>query len=140
MTTALDAATEARVRDTFARQPFTIGSGMRLVTLGRGIADIELPARDDLLQHHGHVHGGVVSALADTAGGFAAFTLFPDGSEILTVEYKINFLAPARGKLLGRGRVVRSGRTLTVTQVEILAGDTVCAVCQQTLIRLDRRA
>ncbi len=139
MNDVLDEPAAARVRDTFARQPFTVSSGIRLARIGPGFAEIVLPAREDLMQHHGHVHGGVVSALADTAGGFAAYTLFPDGSEILTVEYKINFLAPARGDLLGRGRVTKAGRTLTVTQVEVLAGDTLCATCQQTLIRLDRR-
>ena len=139
MTAALDTEAAARVRATFARQPFTMSSGMRLARIGPGFAEIVLPAREDLLQHHGHVHGGVVSALADTAGGFAAYTLFPEGSEILTVEYKINFLAPARGELVGRGQVTKAGRTLTVTQVEILSGETICAVCQQTLMRLDPR-
>ena len=106
---------EARVRASFGRQRFMEMIGARLVRLAAGEVEIELPHRADLTQQHGFVHAGVVTALADTACGYAAFTLMPAGVGVLSVEYKINLLAPARGELLvARGRVLRPGRTLTV--------------------------
>ncbi|WP_200849277.1 PaaI family thioesterase [Curtobacterium sp. 18060] len=92
-------------------------------------------------QQHGYVHAGATSAIADSAGGFAALTRMGEGSEVLTVEYKLNLLAPARGEYLRAvGTVIRAGRTLTVCQIEVRAVDSdshaVVAVGQQTLIRV----
>jgi len=113
---------EARVRASFGRQRFMEMIGARLVRLAAGEVEIELPHRADLTQQHGFVHAGVVTALADTACGYAAFTLMPAGVGVLSVEYKINLLAPARGELLvARGRVLRPGRTLTVCAGEVFA-------------------
>jgi uncharacterized protein (TIGR00369 family) len=135
----------ARVRASFARQKFMTGIGARLVRIDPGLVEIELPYRDDLTQQHGYFHGGVSGALADTAGGYAAFTLFPADSSVLTVEYKINLLAPAAGdRLLAIGRVVRPGRSLTVSSLEVFAlapeRRVLCASGQQTLICLHGRA
>ena len=98
----------ARVRATFARQGAMRLIGAVLRDVGPGVCSIELPYRDDLTQHDRFVHAGIVSAIVDTAGGFAGFTLFPPNSNVLTVEYKLNMLAPARGeRLIARGEVAR---------------------------------
>jgi uncharacterized protein (TIGR00369 family) len=103
---------------------------------------IELPFRADLAQQHGYFHAGMTSAVADSAGGYAGLTLFPAAAEVLTVEFKINLIAPAHGeRLVADAHVVRSGRTLTVCTVDVSCargGELVpCAIMQQTLIRID---
>lgn len=129
----------ARVRDSFARQGLMSHLGAELGQLSPGRCEIVLPFRGELTQQHGFFHAGATAAIADSAGGYAAYTLMPAGSSVLTVEYKINLLAPARGEQLSaRGRVERAGRTLTVTTVKVcaLAGgeETVCATLLQTLM------
>jgi len=105
----------ARVTDSFSRQGFMALLGATITRVEPGLVEIEAPFRGDLTQQHGYFHAGVTSALADTAGGYAGFTLFPADSSLLTVEFKINLIAPARGdRLAARGQVVKSGRTLTV--------------------------
>lgn len=104
-----------------------------------------LPNRAEVTQQHGYIHAGATSAIADSAGGYAAFTLFPEGSAVLTVEYKINLLAPAQGDHLeARGVVVKSGRTLSVCRLEVFGVEgearTLVAVGQQTLIRVEERS
>jgi uncharacterized protein (TIGR00369 family) len=120
--TPRDPAWRERVRESFARQTImkTIGAG--LVRVAPGEVDIELPFRDDLCQQHGFLHAGVVTAIADSAGGYAALSLMPPSAAVLTVEFKVNLLAPARGdRFLARGRVLRPGRTLTVCSAEVVA-------------------
>jgi uncharacterized protein (TIGR00369 family) len=117
---------------------------MRLVrasleVVAHGRTDIHLPHWDGIEQQHGFVHGGVVGMIADSAAGYAAMTVAPPGSSVLTVEYKMNLLAPADGeRLVARGTVVRPGRTLIVTKAEVFAinGDkeTLCALMQQTIM------
>ena len=133
---------EARVRDSFARQALMRLIGARLARIEPGLAEIELPFRADLTQQHGYLHAGITSAIADSAGGYAAFTLFPAESSILTVEFKINLVAPAAGeRFLAVGRVLRPGRTLTVCGLEVIAllgsERTTIALGQQTLICLE---
>jgi uncharacterized protein (TIGR00369 family) len=106
---------------------------------------IVLPNRPEVTQQHGYIHAGATSAIADSAGGYAALTQFPTDSEVLTVEYKINLMAPAAGDHLEAvGTVLRSGRTLTVCQLEVygVEGDQrrLVAAGQQTLIRIDGAA
>ena len=130
---------EARVRDSFARQNAMRLIGASLLRVEPGRVDIELPVRDDLAQQHGHVHGGIVGMIADSAGGYAAFTLMPADASVLTVEYKLNLLAPARGKaLVACGEVVKAGRTLSVTRIDVYGIDggreTLVATMQQTLM------
>ncbi len=142
--TAPDPDFAARVRASFERQGVMALIGARLVGVEPGVVSIELPFRGDLTQQHGFFHAGVTSTIADSAGGYAGFTLFPADSSVLTVEYKINLLAPADGeRLVATGRVKKPGRTLTVCdlEVEVLKGDrrTVCAVGMQTLICLAGR-
>ncbi|PZW44806.1 uncharacterized protein (TIGR00369 family) [Humitalea rosea] len=134
-----DPGYEAKTRDSFARQPLMAHLGARMTRVEPGIVEVEMPCIPEVTQQHGHVHGGAVGAIADSAGGYAGFTLFPPGSTVLTVEYKINFLAPSRGEALrARGTVVRSGRTLTISEVQVFAvregAEHLCATASQTLI------
>jgi uncharacterized protein (TIGR00369 family) len=130
---------EARVRGSFARQNAMGLIGARMTRVEPGRVEIELPVRDDLGQQHGFVHGGIVGMIADSAGGYAAFTLMPADASVLTVEYKVNMLAPAEGDLLvARGEVLKAGRTLSVVRADVWArrGDREARVAamQQTLM------
>jgi uncharacterized protein (TIGR00369 family) len=134
-----DPGYERRVRASFDRQGAMRLIGARLDTVGPGYCRVELPFRDDLTQQHGYIHAGIVSAIADSAGGYAGFSLFPADSNVLTVEYKLNLVAPATGeRLIAEAEVVKPGRTLAITRGEVYgerAGKrTLCAIMQQTLI------
>lgn len=138
-----DPAWEPRVRESFARQGAMALLGATIEELAPGTCVVGAAYRPELSQQHGFFHAGVTGALADSAGGYAALTLFPPDSDVLTVEFKINLLAPAHGETLrARGEVVRSGRTLTICRVDVeVVRDgraTVCAVMQQTLMRVAR--
>ena len=118
-----------------------ISAEEELARIEPGFCEIRLPCRPELTQQHGFVHGGIVSMIADSAGGYAAFTLFAADASILTVEYKLNLLAPSKGEtLIARAEVLKSGRTLTVAKADVYAvedgAETHCAVMQQTLITL----
>jgi uncharacterized protein (TIGR00369 family) len=111
-----------RVQDSFDRQGLMIHLGARITHIAQGRVHIVLPARPEVTQQHGYFHAGAISAIADSAGGYAAYTLFPENTDVLTVEYKINLLAPAVGDLIEAvGTVLKSGRTLTVCQLEVFA-------------------
>ncbi|RMD62626.1 MAG: PaaI family thioesterase [Alphaproteobacteria bacterium] len=120
--------------------------GARLTRIEPGLVEIAVPYRKDLSQQHGFFHAGVTGTIADSAGGYAAYTLFPEDSSVLTTEYKINLLAPADGRMLrALGRVVRSGRTLSVCEVDVFVErddgtERLCARMLQTLITLHGRA
>ncbi len=117
-----DPAFERRVRESFARQRAMATLGARLARVAPGEVEIELPFRAELTQQHGFLHAGVVTAVVDSACGYAALTLMPAGAAVLTAEYKVNLLAPADGeRFLARGRVLRAGRTLTVCSGEVFA-------------------
>lgn len=138
----IDAGVEQRIRDSFAAQGLMEHLGATLTVLKPGEARIQLPYSGKLTQHMGFFHAGATSSIADSAGGFAGVTLFPQGSTVLTVEFKINLVAPAQGEYLEAvGKVVRSGRTLTVCNLEVFGvqgGErTLVAVGQQTLIRVE---
>jgi uncharacterized protein (TIGR00369 family) len=138
------AEVQARVRSSFDRQGLMEHLGARLTHIAPGRVHIQLPSRTEVTQQHGYFHAGATSAIADSAGGYAAFTLFPEESSVLTVEYKINLLAPAEGDYLEAvGTVLRSGRTLTVCNLEVFAVTTarrtLIATGQQTVIRIDSR-
>ncbi|GAA3433553.1 PaaI family thioesterase [Kutzneria kofuensis] len=118
--------------------------GARLGHVGPGVVHILLPARPEVTQQHGYFHAGATSAIADSAGGYAAYTLFPEGTSVLTVEFKINLLAPAVGEHLEAvGTVLKPGRTLTVCRLDVFAvqGEqrTLVAAGQQTLIQVAAR-
>ena len=128
---------EARVRASFARQKAMDLIGARLTVVEPGYTEITLPYRPELTQQKAYVHGGILGMIADSACGYAAYSLMPATSSLVTVEYKINILAPAKGDLVARGQVIRPGRTLTVARGEIFTADgTHVASMQQTLMML----
>lgn len=138
---ARDAAYAERVRASFALQPAMTLIGAELVVVEPGYTEIHLAHRHEITQQHGYIHGGIVGMIADNAAGFAANTLTPADASVLTVEYKLNLVAPADGeRLVARGEVVRSGRTLLVTRAEVFAIKheqwTLCAVMQQTIMAM----
>jgi uncharacterized protein (TIGR00369 family) len=117
-----DPGFERRVRASFARQRVmqTIGASMTRVSPGE--VEITLPFREDLTQQHGFLHAGIVSTLADSACGYAAYSLMPADAAVLTVEYKVNFLSPAQGdRMVARARVTKHGRTVTVSTCDVFA-------------------
>lgn len=133
-----------RVRASFARQGLMRLIGAALTRVEPGAVDIEMPFTPEVSQQHGFFHGGAAAAIADSAGGYSALTLFPATDAVLTVEFKVNFCAPARGDLLrAEGRVIKPGRTLTLTEVAVYARDgdtdTLCAKMQQTMMRIEGR-
>lgn len=137
----LDPAVAARARESFARQGLMAHLGAEMAEVRAGLVTLRLPFRPELTQQHGFFHAGAGAAIADSAGGYAGFTLFPEGSSVLTVEFKLNLISPAQGDWLeATGRVVRSGRTLTVSQLDVWgvtpAGRKHAATGLQTLICL----
>lgn len=115
-----DAEYERRVRASFARQGLMKHLGAELVSLQPGGAEIRVPFCSELTQQHEYFHAGVTGAIADSACGYAAYTLMPADSSVLTVEYKMNLLAPAGGdELIARARVVRSGKTLKICTADV---------------------
>ncbi|AXB42336.1 PaaI family thioesterase [Amycolatopsis albispora] len=134
----------ARVQASFDRQGLMTHLGARLTGIEEGTVRITLPARPEVTQQNGYFHAGATSAIADTAGGFAGFTLFPENTSVLTVEYKMNLLAPAIGEYLEAvGTVLKPGRTLTICRLEVFAvrdgQPKLVAAGQQTLICVDAR-
>ena len=127
----------SRIRASFGRQKAMALIGASLTVVEPGQVEIALPYRDELTQQKGFIHGGIIGMIADTACGYAAFSLMPADCSLVTVEYKINILAPARGSLVARGEVLRPGRTLTVTRGEVYSEDgRHVASMQQTLMML----
>ena len=113
---------EPRIRTSFARQGFNEAMGATLGRVAAGRVEIEVPFSAGVSQQHGFFHGGVMGAIGDSACGYAAMTLTPAGAEVLTIEYKVNFLSPGRGdRLIARGRVTKPGRTVTVCTGDVFA-------------------
>ncbi|WP_028204589.1 PaaI family thioesterase [Paraburkholderia nodosa] len=143
-----DIANPDFVRDVAAS--FDKQSAMRLIhatlpVIEHGRTEIHVPHWDGIEQQHGFVHGGVVGMIADSSAGYAAMTMVPASASVLTVEYKMNLVAPADGeKLIARGQVVRPGRTLIVTQAEVFAmkegREVLCALMQQTIMVMHGKA
>jgi uncharacterized protein (TIGR00369 family) len=135
---------EQRIRSSFQRQKIMETIGAVLTRVAPGYVEIELRFRDSLTQQHGYVHAGIITAIADSACGYAALSLLPADTEVLTVEYKVNFLAPAQGtRFVARGPVVRSGRTVSVCAGEVRAANTVVevqvAMMLATMIRSSKK-
>ena len=133
------------VRESFDKQQVMRTLGARLTRVEPGEVEIELPYREALTQQHGFLHAGVVTAVLDSTCGYAAFSLMPAGAGVLSVEFKVNLLAPARGELLiARGRVLRAGRTLSVCQADATmrsAGrDTPVATMLATIMTVTARS
>ena len=143
--TAIDPNYEQRVRASFSRQGLMKHLGARLSVLKPGHAEIRAAHRGELTQQHGYFHAGVSGSLADSACGYAAYTLMPADASVLTVEYKMNLLAPADGEvLIARARVVRSGKTLKICMADVFArkgeAETHCATVLATIMCLPGKA
>ncbi len=128
-----------RVRASFERQHAMQLIRATLPVVEHGRTEIHLPHWQGIEQQHGFVHGGVVGMIADSAAGYAAMTVVSPSASVLTVEYKMNLLAPADGEqLIARGQVIRPGRTLIVTKAEVFALkdglESLCALMQQTIM------
>ena len=138
-TTSHDALRE-RVAASLARQGMMQHLGVRLLAVGPGTVTLALPYAERVTQQQGGFHGGAMGALADIAGGYAALTVAPEGMDVTTVEYKINFLSAFQGgELQATGRVTKAGKRIIVTTAEVvhIAADgkrSDCAVMQQTLV------
>ena len=119
---ATDPDTERRSRENFGKQGFMRHIGATMEVLKSGFCEIHLPFRAELSQQHGYFHGGVIGAVADVASGYAAFSTLPADATNVTVEFKLNLLAPAVGqRLIGRGSVLKAGRILTVCRSDVFA-------------------
>ena len=135
---------EPRVRASFARQRALHTIGARIVRVEPGLVELELPFRDDLTQQHGFLHAGIVTTLVDSACGYAALSVMDRESAVLSVEYKVNLLAPAVGeRMRAIGRVLKSGRTLVVCSGEVIAvaggNETVVSIMQATMMAVRGR-
>src|ERR1700754_1717983 len=132
------------VKDSFVQQTVMRLIGGELTRVEPGVIEITLPYRTDLTQQHGYVHAGIITTIADSACGYAAYTLMPPGSDVLAVEFKVNLLRPAKGEtFVARAEVVKSGRTLTVVRADVLAlsnddSRELVAIMQGTMMRLER--
>jgi uncharacterized protein (TIGR00369 family) len=140
-----DAEYQRRVRESFARQGLMRHLGAELVSLEPGGAVIRVPFRGELTQQHGYFHAGVTGAIADSACGYAAYTLMGAEDSVLTVEYKINLLAPADGEeLVARARVVRSGKTLKICMADVFVrragAENHCATVLATIMCMAGKA
>jgi uncharacterized protein (TIGR00369 family) len=134
------------VRQSFAKQAIMGLIDGELVRVEPGVVEIALPYRPDLTQQDGYVHAGIIATIADSACGYAAYTLMPPESEVLAVEFKVNLLRPAKGdKFLARAEVIKPGRTLTVVRADVFATrgtdePKLVATMQGTMMRLPRRS
>src|SRR3982751_305283 len=142
--TPRDPEYEKRVRASFARQVVMTTIGATLTEVAPGAVTIEIPFRPDLTQQHGFLHAGIVTSVMDSACGYAALSLMEPGTGVLSVEFKVNMLAPAAGEsFLAIGRVARSGRTITVcsgeVRVERSGGSAQVAMMQATMMAVRGR-
>jgi uncharacterized protein (TIGR00369 family) len=132
------------VERSFTRQPVMKLLGASLLLVEAGVVEITLPYRADLTQQDGYLHAGIVTTIADSACGYAAYSLMPAGSAVLSVEFKVNLLRPAQGvTFVARADVIKAGKTLTVTRADVFGVDADCqrelvAIMQATIICLPR--
>ena len=129
------------VAASFAQQRIMNLIGASLTLVEPGVVEITLPYRKDLTQQNGYLHAGIVTTIADSACGYAAFTLMPEGSGVLSVEFKVNLLRPAKGEeFLARAEVIKAGKTLTVVRADVFAltenKRTLVATMQGTMMSL----
>lgn len=136
-----DPGYKTKIQDSFAVQGFMQAHGGELVAIEPGYIEIHLPFSEALGQQHGFFHGGIVATAADSASGYATYTVLEPEEECLSAEFKVNFLAPARGeKLIARGSIIKPGRTLVITEATVSVirdGEEVdCAIMIHTLARV----
>jgi uncharacterized protein (TIGR00369 family) len=139
-----DSNYESRVRESFARQQVMHLLGAALTLVEPGAVEIELPYRADLTQQHGFIHAGIIASVLDSACGYAAFSLMPADAAVLSIEFKVNLLAPAKGELIrARADVKRAGRNVTVCVADAWSVDAeqskVVATMLATMMRVQGR-
>ena len=137
----LDPDFKNRIQGSFSRQGFMDFIGAEITDIRLGYCEIQVPYKKELSQQHGYFHAGIIGTLADNSGGYAAFTLMPSDASILTVEYKLNLIAPGDGeRLVSRAQVIKPGRTLTICRPEVFVVkngvQTLCATALMTLMAL----
>ncbi|GAB5399924.1 MAG: PaaI family thioesterase [Aureisphaera sp.] len=130
-----------KVKDSFQRQQFMDFIGAEFIKVDAGYCEIRLPYRETLTQQHGFFHAGIIGAMADNAAGYAGYSLMEVDASVLTVEFKLNLLAPGKGEaLVAKAQVLKSGKTLTVCRSDVFAisegQEKLCAAAQVTLIQL----
>lgn len=131
---------EARIRASFARQGFMKTLGVEFVSLSYGVCELAVDFDPGLTQQHGYFHAGVTATLADNAAGYAAYTTMPENSTVLTAEFKLNLLAPAKGpRLRARAEVIRPGRTLVVVQANVYSGTAGAQTHVATMLATEMR-
>ncbi|QEL25863.1 PaaI family thioesterase [Bosea sp. F3-2] len=139
-----EASIDRRIRASFAKQGLMQTLGASVTHVSPGQVEIALVPRPEISQQHGFVHAGAVSSIADSAAGYAALSTLPADRGVLTAEFKINLLAPAAGRrLIARGKVVKGGRTLILTQAEVFAEndgkERLVALLTATLMAIEGR-
>ncbi len=141
-TAALSAQMEQKVQESFRRQPFMALLGAELGRVETGKVEIRLAFHENLTQQHGFLHAGVLTSIADSACGYAALTMMEEGSDVLSVEFKINLLRPARGSAFRAvAQVLKSGKTLSVVQAEVLdSEDQLVALMTATMMQMRERS
>ncbi len=133
-----------RIKESFSRQKFMELISAELVEIKPGYCEIQIPFNLNLTQQHGFFHAGMISTIADNAAGYAGFSLMDENSSILTVEFKLNLIAPGKGDaLIGRANVLKHGGTLTICRSEVYilrnGKEKLCAASQSTLIELKNK-
>jgi uncharacterized protein (TIGR00369 family) len=141
---ALNPSFEKDVNDSFARQSIMSLIDARLTRVEPGRIDITLPFRGDLTQQHGYLHAGIITTIADSACGYAAYSLMPPGAEVLSIEFKINLLRPGQGEtFVARAEVLRPGKTVTAVRADVFAStkdkETLIATMQGTMMCLNKK-
>jgi uncharacterized protein (TIGR00369 family) len=136
---ATDPGYQQKVRESFARQQFMQYLEARLTAIDPGFCEISLPHKPELTQQHGFFHAGVISTIADNAAGYAAFSLMPSGTSVLSVEFKLNLMLPGDGpQLISRGQVIKPGRTLTTCRSDVYklvnGSEVLCATALLTMM------
>jgi uncharacterized protein (TIGR00369 family) len=134
---------EPRVRASFAKQQLMTTIGATLDRVESGRVDIRMPFRDDLTQQHGFLHAGVIATIADSACGYAALSLMPSRADVLSIEFKVNMLSPAKGDaIVARGEVIRAGRSIMVCRADVYsitgADEKLVAAMQGTMMVVNR--
>ncbi len=138
-----DEGYESRIRESFSKQGFMPSLGAELLRVDPGEVHVGLAFRDSLTQQHGFLHAGVITTILDNACGYAAYTLMSPDSEVMTIEFKVNFLSPARGgRFTAIGKVVKPGKTISFCQGEMVAvqegGEKTIATMTATMISIAR--
>lgn len=134
---------EARVRSSFEQQRVMATFGCVLESVAAGAVTIRMPFRRELTQQNGFLHAGVITTVVDSACGYAALSVMPEGADVLSIEFKVNLLAPARGDgIVARARVIKAGRTIVVVQGDVFAlrdgGEHLCSTMVGTMMVVQR--